>query len=104
MCKITRQEMLNIELIQGVKIRDLKASGTILDKLDKYYEDENLIYELDWNLCSNDEKRRFNGFQKHKRIIRKIRVRENELIQLSEKQLALIIVIAVKSHWTIVIL
>jgi len=85
MCKITRQEMLNIELIQGVKIRDLKASGTILDKLDKYYEDENLIYEFDLNLCSNDEKRRFNGFQKHKRIIRKIRVRENELIQLSEK-------------------
>ncbi|UEL23067.1 replication endonuclease [Pseudomonas fluorescens] len=84
-CKITRQELLNIELIKGIKIRDLKASGTILDKLDKYYEDEDLIYEFDLNLCSNDEKRRFNGFQKHKRIIRKIRVRENELIQLSEK-------------------
>lgn len=55
-CKITRQELLNIELIKGIKIRDLKASGTILDKLDKYYEDEDLIYEFDLNLCSNDEK------------------------------------------------
>lgn len=84
-CKITRQELLNIELIKGIKIRDLKASGTILDKLDKYYEDEDFIYEFDLNLCRNDESRRFNGFQKHKRIIRKFRIRENELIQLSNK-------------------
>ncbi len=84
-CKITRQELLNIELIKGVKVRDLKASGTILDKLDKYYEDEDFIYEFDLNLCRNDESRRFNGFQKHKRIIRKVRIRENELIQLSNK-------------------
>lgn len=84
-CKITRHNLLNIELIKGVKIRDLKASGTILDKLDKYYEDEDFIYEFDLNLCRNDESRRFNGFQKHKRIIRKVRVRENELAQLSAK-------------------
>lgn len=85
--KETRNELLNIELIPGVRFRDLKASGTILDKLDKYYEDEDFIYDFDQNIGSNEYNKRFNAFQKHKRIIRKIRVRENELIELGKKSI-----------------
>ncbi|MCF7537082.1 replication endonuclease [Pseudomonas petrae] len=83
--KETRGELLSIELIPGIKFRDLKASGTILDKLDKYYEDEDFIYEFDRNIGSNEDNKRFNAFQKHKRIVRKVRVRENELEELHKR-------------------
>lgn len=83
--KETRNELLNIELIPGIKLRDLKASGTILDKLDKYYEDEDFIYEFDKNIGSNEDNKRFSAFQKHKRIVRKVRVRENELEELRRR-------------------
>lgn len=85
--KFARNDLLNIELIPGVRMRDLKASGTILDKLDKYYEDECFIYEYDNNIGRNDENKRFNAFQKHKRIVRKIRVRENEINELYQKSI-----------------
>lgn len=85
--KSARNDLLNIELIPGVRMRDLKASGTIIDKLDKYYEDESFIYEYDNNIGRNDDNKRFNAFQKHKRIVRKIRVRENEINELYQKNI-----------------